>query len=76
MDRETKKQKKDTEEKEEDKPWPELYTEPSGPTYRTPPYNSENSANNFGASTAHTYYATENWKSVDEPNCGQIPGLH
>jgi hypothetical protein len=68
MDRETNKHKKYTEEKEEDEPWPESYTEPSGPTYRTPPYDSEDSTNNFGASTVHTYYATDNWKSVDEPS--------
>jgi hypothetical protein len=51
MEKESKKQKKDIEEKEEE----------------TLPYDSEDSANNFGASTVHTYYATENWKSVDEP---------
>jgi hypothetical protein len=41
MERENKKQKKETEEKEEDEPWPEFFTEPTGPTYRTPPYDSE-----------------------------------
>jgi hypothetical protein len=65
MERESKKQKTDTEEKEEDKLWPEFYTEPSGPTYRTLPYDAVDSANIFGATTVHTSYATEDWKSVD-----------
>jgi hypothetical protein len=32
------------------------------------PYDSEDSTNSFGTSTVHTYYATENWKRLNEPS--------
>jgi hypothetical protein len=50
------KQKTDTEKKEENKPLPEYYTEPAVPTYRTPPFEFT-STDNFGATTVHTQYA-------------------
>jgi hypothetical protein len=69
MERESKKQKLDTDEKEEKKPWPEYYTEPAEPTYRTPPFEYA-STNNFGGISIHSQYAKEDWKRVDLPYSG------
>jgi hypothetical protein len=66
MEREINKQKNDKVEES----WAEYYTESSAHIYRTFPfpYESVDFANSFGGTTVHTYYATEDWASVDYPS--------